>query len=307
MVDADAAKPGEESYRSLASYQRCVERIVAAWPVFQVSRQDRLRHAAAAEKVSEAILEDLFTQVLDWKKGDLAYQVGYADIVLTQNIAKYLVVEAKRPGALVWRRHSVALALGQARRYAEEQRVARVAVSDGCLLYAADIENGALQDRLCVRLDQTAPPRALWWLSVHGIYRPREGVDDRALMEQVPEGSDEPWSAPDAAGLRHPKYSLPCHCFAYVGDASDPGTWKLPYLEASGAVDVRRLPMAVQAILSNYRGARVGGIPESAMPDVLVRLAQAAGRIGKLPGQGGRSAPIYVQLIAVLKQLDRWK
>jgi hypothetical protein len=47
----------------------------------------------AAEKIAEPILEDLFTQVLDWDKGDLDYQVEHADIVLTQNLVKYLVVK----------------------------------------------------------------------------------------------------------------------------------------------------------------------------------------------------------------------
>ena len=44
-------------------------------------------------KVAEAITEDLFTQVLDWSKGDLMYQVGYADIVVRQNYLKCLVIE----------------------------------------------------------------------------------------------------------------------------------------------------------------------------------------------------------------------
>ena len=44
-----------------------------------------------------------------WNKGDLDYQVGDADIVLTQNFVKYLVVETicKRPDSLVWHRPAV--------------------------------------------------------------------------------------------------------------------------------------------------------------------------------------------------------
>ncbi len=38
---------------------------------------------------------------------------------------------------------------------------------------------------------------------------------------------------------------------------------------------LRRLPKAIQAILSNYRGAHVTSIPENAIPDVLHRLPQA--------------------------------
>jgi len=299
----------ELTYLSLASYRHCVERIQSNWIQFRAAREDRLRqevrHGTAAEKIAETILEDLFTQVLDWNKGDLDYQVGRADIVLTQNFIKYLVIETKRPGALAWRRTAVEAALEQARRYADEQRVSRIAVSDGVMLYAADIEHGVPHDRLFVRLDHEQPPLALWWLSVHGVYRPREGTEDLSLVEE---------SAPDvlttqplegASELLHPKYKLPARCFGYVGNAADPHTWKLPHLDASGAVDQRRLPKAIQAIISNYRGEKVGGIPEPAIPDVLVRLAQAAGRVGKLPGQGGLSAPIYEQLAEVLHQLGR--
>lgn len=73
----------------------------------------------------------------------------------------------------------------------------------------------------------------------------------------------------------HPKYKLPAQCFAYVGEPANPVTWKLPYLHADGTVDLARLPKAIQAILSNYRGARVTSIPENAIPDVLVRLGRA--------------------------------
>ena len=45
--------------------------------------------------------------MLDWSKGDIAYQVGYADIVLSKNLAKYLVVEVKRPGTLWPRRQAL--------------------------------------------------------------------------------------------------------------------------------------------------------------------------------------------------------
>ena len=62
------------------------------------AREDRLRHGGETEKVAETILEDLLTGVLDWSKGDLTYQIGFADIVLSHNIQKYLVVEVKRPG-----------------------------------------------------------------------------------------------------------------------------------------------------------------------------------------------------------------
>ena len=296
-------------YLTLASYHRCAERIQTKWPAFLAKREDRLRqqarHGIAMEKTAEGIVDDLFAEVLDWQPGDLDHQVEHADIVLTQNFIKYLVIEVKRPGALAWHRSAVQAALDQARRYADEQRVSRIAATDGVMLYAADIENGVHHDRLFVRLDRPDAPLALWWVSVHGIYRAREGTDNRSLTEE-PLAVSEGALAPDGfAELLHPKYKLPARCFAYVGNAADPHTWKLPHLDASGAVDERRLPKAIQAVLSNFRGVKVGGIPEPAIPDVLTKLEQAAQRLGRMPGQGGAAAPVYLQLAEALSQIRR--
>jgi hypothetical protein len=104
----------------LASHRRCLERITAHWPAFAAKRLDRLRqwerHGAAAEKVAENVLEDLFCEVLDWRLADIDYQVGYADLLLTRLGVKHLVVEVKRPGALAWHRPAVDAALEQAQR-----------------------------------------------------------------------------------------------------------------------------------------------------------------------------------------------
>jgi hypothetical protein len=296
----------------LASYKRCVDRIRANWPAFLAKRRERLqqqeRHGAAAEKVAENILEDLFTLVLDWPLSDINNQVGYADLVLTCLGIKYLIVEVKRPGALVWNDRAVQAALEQARRYADEQKVKCVGVSDGTMLYAADIEHGGLQDRVFVSLESVEPPDTLWWLSVHGIYHPRkesQGDILRLLPERPQEEPREGGPCADAEGLLHPKYHIPARCFAYVGHASDSNTWKLPYLNLDGSVDIKRLPKAIQAILSNYRGTKVSGISEADIPDILVRLAHAAARVGKLPNQSGERALVYRQLAEVLEQLGR--
>jgi hypothetical protein len=82
--------------------------------------------------------------------------------------------------------------------------------------------------------------------------------------------------AGEGAALLRPKYKLRAHRFAYVGSGSDPHTWSLPDCLESGAIGVRRLPKAIQAILSNYRGTKVSKIPEAAVPDVLVRPGRAA-------------------------------
>jgi hypothetical protein len=299
----------EGHVEDLATYQRGIERIRASWPSFLDKRGARLeqqrRHGVAAEKVAENILEDLFTGVLDWTLADLNYQVGYADLLLTRLGIKYLLVEVKRPGALAWNRRAVTAALDQAVRYAAEQRVKCVAVSDGVMFYAADIEHGGLQDRVFVSLGGTDAPDGLWWLSVHGIYRPCEHPEC-ARLSSIPEPTPENQRsvcAPDEQ-LLHPKYKVPARCFAYVGDASNPATWKLPYRLADGSPDVKRLPKAIQAILSNYRGARVSNLPEKDIPNVLVRLARAAASLGRMPHQSGETAAVYLQLAEVLKQLD---
>ena len=298
---------GDQGYRPLASYRRCVARIETAWPMFAARRRQRLRQGlfdAPVEKVAENIVEDLLTTVLDWSLGDVNLQIGRADVVLSDNGYKRLVLEVKRPGTLIWHRRAIQAALGQALRYASAQNVSAVAVSDGTMLYAADIvPGGRMSDRALAALDTNTPPLDLWWVSVHGIYRPcRQGTSDLA------------WPATDAAvpaqaaavdGLRDHRYHLPSRCFGYVGDPGNAGTWKLPYLLETGSPDTKRLPKAIQSLYSNYRGAKVKTIPREAVPDVLVRLAIAAATLRKLPCQCADPSPAYVQAHHALEQFGR--
>jgi len=292
----------------LASYQRCIQRIRDAWPLFLDKRQQRLKQqlrngGIASEKVAENIVEDLFTQVLDWEIADLNNQVDYADIVLTKEGVKYLLLEIKRPVALAWNQHAVEKALAQATRYAGEQHVKCVAISDGVMLYAANLSHGGLEDRVFVSLSDTTPQLDLWWLSVHGIYRPCSTsrsapltlLPRAVISEERPEDGYEE--------ILHPKYKLPACCFAYVGNPAQPGTWKLPYRLSDGNIDERRLPKAIQSILSNYRGAKVTSIPEEDIPAVLARLASGVESIGRMPHQLGNTAAIYQQLADVLEQI----
>lgn len=299
-----------QSIEQLASYQRCTARIASHWHEFQVSRRERLREQArcghAAERAVESIIEDLFTEVLDWSIGDLNHQVGYADILLSRLGIKHLIIETKRPGALAWNRPAVQKALDQACCYAAKQKVQCVAVSDGVMLYAADVSHGGPNDRVFCPLDDPEPQHALWWLSIDGIYRSRCEAND-ASLRLLPECAASETRAGLQSGdeLLHPKYKLPAHCFAYVGDAAKTSTWHLPYLNVDCTPDVRRLPKAVGAILANYRGAHLNSVPEPDIPDVLVRLACAAAALGKLPDQCSAPAAAYVQLVAALEQLDR--
>jgi hypothetical protein len=295
---------------SLASYRRCCARIASAWPRFLARREERLaqqrRFGTASEKVAENVLEDLFTTVLDWRVSEVNNQIRYADLVLTRLGIKYLIVEVKRPGALAWNQHAVDRALAQAHRYADEQKVQSIAVSDGVMLYARDHDpDRYCGDRVFVRLDQPQAPLDLWWLSTDGIYRPRTGPSGAALRLLPSINGNSPHEDAPQDGLVHPKYHLPAECFAYVGSAADPKTWRLPYLLADGTPDLARLPKAIQAILSNYRGAHVSSIPETAIPEVLLTLARTAHKLGKLPASSRESARAYVQLQEALGQLDR--
>lgn len=301
---------GRDNLESVAAYRHCSDRIRAAWPEFLARRAARLQPhplmGNTPEKITESILEDLFTNVLDWPIEGFNPQVEHADIVLSHLGIRYLIIEAKRPGALAWNRHAVDRALGQATGYADEQRVQRIAVSDGLMLYAADIADGGKSDRVFVPLDSAEAPLDLWWLSVQGIYRQCEssqGASFRLLPEE-PIAVAVITEDRDGEALLHPTHHLPARCFAYVGDHTKPRSWKLPYLNADGTIDAKRLPKAIQCILSNYRGARVSGIPEQAIPAVLTRLADAAARSGHLPPTAANPAQVYRQLSEVLKQLD---
>jgi hypothetical protein len=296
----------------LATRVRREARIQANWRGFLDQRRMRLaqqeRHGVAAEKVAENILEDLFTRVLDWPLTDLNNQLDHADTELTSIGVKRLLIEVKRPDSLRWYRRAVAAVLEQARGYADEQKVRTIAASDGVMFYAADVVHGGLRDRIYVRLDEESPPEALWWLSVHGIYRPMtDPLGDAARLPDDERPVEEAIDSLTHAPLLHAKYQIPARCFAHVGEASRPTTWKLPYLLGDGSVDLKRLPQAIQAILSHYRGVKVGGVPEKAIPEVLVTLARAAARLGKMPHQSAAPAEVYVQLWAALDQLGRLK
>lgn len=162
--------------------------MTCTWAGFQARRWERLAQQArlgtAAEKVAGNILEDLFTMVLDWRQSEVHHPAGSAGLALTRLGAKQLIVEVTPPGALAWNEHAIDVALARAHPYADEQRVKAVAISDGIMLYARDLIPGGHRDRLFARLDEPWAPEDLWWLSVDGIYRPREdaaGGDLRLL------------------------------------------------------------------------------------------------------------------------------
>ncbi len=298
----------------LASFREFCDCIQARWSFFLEKRAQWLlqeaRYGHAAEKVAESILADFFTIPLNWEVSDLNNQVEYADLVLTKMGIKRLVVEVKRPNSLSWDQPSLEHALAQAWRYADEQRVSTIAVSDGTLFYAADIVNGGLKHRARLSLDYPTPSLDAFWISVDGIYRVPERIEEGHIQDPAPAApviaAESAATAPEAPALPllHPKYKRPAECFAYVEDARKPQTWKLPYRLPNGAVDTKHLTGAIRSVISNYRGARVH-LPEKAVPDVLVRLGKAVAEIGKLPGQVPNPPETYQQLYDVLRQMNR--
>lgn len=308
-----AQMSAEAAVTKLAVYRRCAERMVERWPLFQQYRTERFRvyeHGmVASEQVTVAILNELFTGVLDWGPGDLNPEIEHADLVITRNGIRMLIIEMKRPGALKSRK-AVDETLDQGWGYAARQRVKCVAVSDGTHLYAADILQGGLRPRVGCRLDQSDPPAALWWLSVYGITRAPDAADWWHQHEgEDLDAEDEAELPSDRSVIEQldSKYRLPARCFAYVGDHADPRTWKLPYRTPDGAVDRGRLPQAIRSIVDQNRGQRVKArsVPDGAVPDVLVRLGNAAFEAGRLPSQNPGTSPTYVMLVERLEQLGR--
>jgi hypothetical protein len=289
----------------LASFRTWSSHAATVWPVFQARRLERLaegrRYAGAPEKVAENIIEDLLTGVLGWPLADLNHQVARCDILVTQLGIRRLVIETKRPGALSGQ-HAVEGAFLQAQGYAETLHVDSVGVSDGARLLAADIIPGGRSVRAEADLSVPEPDANLFWLSPDGVYRRPVPLPHPVVW--TPPTADEP-SAPSAVSAQlHPKYHLPVTCFAYVGSVTEPHTWRLPYLDAEGGIDHSRLPKAIQALLTDYRGTRIRGLPEEAVPLILRRLAAAARRAGKMPPECLDPAPVYVQLSHVLLQLE---
>lgn len=65
-----------------------------------------------------------------------------------------------------------------------------------------------------------------------------------------------------------------------LGDYSKPRTWKLRYLLFDGAVDTKRLPKAIEAILSSGRSVKVSGIPMRRFPPFFNYWRELPGRRG---------------------------
>lgn len=282
--------------KELSNRKKIIKSAKEKWVQFLERRQKRLlqlnRPEGGAEKITEGILEDLFSMVLNWSISDLNWQMGRCDLVLTQMGIKYLLLEAKYPNHFSSKSNREK-ALNQVLGYAKEQKVKKIAVSDGYMLLIAELdEQGAIEKYLEISLDAPDFSEELWFLSIHGIYR------------SIPRKTDIAYPRFQNDGLLHHKYELPIDCFAYVGDKDDTKTWKLPYLLEDSSVDVKRLSKAIGAVISNYRGAKVEGIPEKAIPSVLRALEKAARQMRKMPDQDPKASDIYKKLADILVQFS---
>jgi hypothetical protein len=152
---------------------RFVEEMRGRWPGFLARRHEHLQAYASgrtpSRRTTENILRDLLTTVLDWS----AHQVRLQDsgsLLLSRLGAKYLVVEIKEPGSLDGP-GKVSRALWPAVRQAESLKARRVAVTDGDLFDAHDLDATGMSPRVRLHLSDPAPPDDLWWLSTRGIPR----------------------------------------------------------------------------------------------------------------------------------------
>lgn len=94
---------------------------------------------------------------------------------------------------------------------------------------------------------EEGPPANLFYFTHFGLFRcPKE--EQRTI----------PYDAEEDEELYKTHHGEPLHysCFAHVGDLRSKSTWKLPYREADGSIDEKRLGHAVNYLLSpgGYRG-----------------------------------------------------
>lgn len=133
---------------------------------------------------------------------------------------------------------------------------------------------------------------------MHGIYRPAPHFRSRGQWMKL-------------ARQRNSTTTL-FSCILAIGSrAAVSPTWdtqtdrapgNCPTSIGDGSVDLARLPKAIDAVLRSYRGVKVS-IPEDAAPEVLVRLALAANRVGHMPHQAVDPADSYVALAEAPRQL----
>lgn len=161
--------------------------------------------------------------------------------------------------------------LRQAARYAHRHRTPHLMAFDGQTLALGRLsEERVILCNLIVNLEKNQPPEELFFFTQYGLFHSPECV--LFSVPFVP-------SLDEALRKTHHGVALPYTCFAYVGDLRNKQTWKMPYREADGSVDTKRIGHAVNYLLSpgGYRGQKADNhvIPVAATTLVALRLARA--------------------------------
>ena len=289
-----------------AKYKKFIERINSNWANFTEKRNSLLiqqeRFGKVPEKITENIIFHLFTEVLDWNIKDINYQIDYADIEITKLGIKRILIETKRPGGIIWDQFKIEKHINQALRYAYAQKVSVIGISDGEKLYILNVKGGLIEPRIFISLDTETPNEDLYYISVNGIDKKKN--IDIDLKNNQKESLIKDTEKVINNELLNTQYNLPARCFAYIGNPNKPTTWKLPYLLEDGSVNIKRLPGAVQCVVTNFRGLQVKTIPEKDIPSVLLKLGKAAKSVGKLDPENPKMANCYKQLYNAVVQLN---
>jgi hypothetical protein len=252
-------------------------RIAGVWPAFQERRRRMLEARDCGRVLHERDVEELFRSLAEGPLGygveHLEVQQDYADYALVNRGLKLAIVEIKALGYLQGGQEERAEdVLRQAARYAHRHRTPHLMAFDGDTLILARWERSVRQIlcNLVLSVDRPEPPEELFYFTQYGLFR--APGDALFAMSFVPELDEE------LVKLHH-GVRLPYTCFAYVGDLRSKQTWKLPFRNADGTVDTKRLGHAVNFLLSpgGYRGQRAesDSVPLAATTLVALRLAQA--------------------------------
>jgi hypothetical protein len=258
------------------------QRIVEKWSSFRERRQRMLEARACGRVLHEKDMEELFRSVAEGPLGygieNLGAQQDYADYALIDRGLKLAIVEVKALGLLHGGSEShLAPVLLQAARYAHRHRTPYLMAFDGEHLGLGRLNaDGSIHCNLIVNLDQVEAPETLFYFTQYGLFH-----GSASVLFSVPFVA----SLDDALCKSHHGLPLPYTCFAYVGDLRNKQTWKMPYRNADGSVDTRRVGHAVNYLLSpgGYRGQKAenDAVPVAATTLVALRLARAYKELGQ--------------------------
>jgi hypothetical protein len=258
--------------------------IQTEWPTFReyykriVSKYER--GGRLHEKDIEIIFQSLAEGPLGYEIEQLSTQSEYADYALVDRGLKLAIVEIKSFRAFASKQEQSQLesALIQAARYAHRHRTPHLMAFDGLILTLAELEGvqDVIKVHIQANIEADEPPEDLFYFTHYGLF-----------CHPTEELFTLPYDADEDASLYKTHHGVKLHysCFAYVGDIRDKETWRAPYRNPDGSVDVKRIGHAVNYLLSpsGHRGKQASRqrIPEAATPLVAIRLAKAYKEIGK--------------------------